>query len=165
MTAMVDRINETSSHFDARVEVALTQIGDRHTALADEVQTGDAQLREFFDTLQIKNNESLEFVTNQVAQQLSASESKIANKLDAAVARLNAVAAAAVEDTNLRSHALYEKMRARAVKVAFRAPEVAPLPGPARGISTTSAITKWPTSRRAQPLRPSRSGRTTPSFS
>ena len=46
LAAMVDRMNEMSSHFDARVEVAFTQINDRHTALADEVQARDAQLRD-----------------------------------------------------------------------------------------------------------------------
>ena len=113
LAAMVDRMNDMLSHLDRRVDAALTQVSDRHTSLTDEVQARDAQLREFFDQSQVKNTESCELVTNQVAAQINPCESEIANKLDVAVARLSAAAAAAVEDTNLKSHALYEEMRAQ----------------------------------------------------
>ena len=112
MVAMVDRMTEMSYHLDTRVTSAEAQLSARQDSVTSEIQARDDQLRQHIDAASVlPRNEQFELLTKQLADQIATSEAGIASNLDAAVERLNACAAASVQETHSKSVALYEEMR------------------------------------------------------
>ena len=111
LLGMEERLAEMSSHFDAQVTTAETQISARHESVTSEIQARDDQLRQFLDSSAASRREHFDILTNQLVEKIQTSEADITSNFDAAVERLNASAAASLQETNRQSVAPYQEMR------------------------------------------------------